>query len=280
MWKTKIKTALVQMAASDRKDDNIRRAVSLVEKAAVQGAAVVVLPECFTFRGKAALKEIRNDIAESLDGQTVKAFQALAKKLKIFLLLGSIYERVPGESRAYNTAVFLGPDGKRKAFYRKRNLFEARIGATTIRERDIFLPGKKYTTIDFQGAKAGIGICYDVRFPEVFRIYSKRKCDIIILPSNFTYETGKSHWEILLRARAIENRCYVLAPNQCGKDNKGVRAYGNSMIIDPWGRVVARASTTKQEIIFATLDQQVVLETRNKFEYRNSKEARSIKSKD
>lgn len=264
MWKTKIKIALIQMSASKNKEDNIRRTVKMVKKAADGGAEMILLPECFYFRGEIEKGELRKNIAEHINGATVKMFQGIAKERGIFIVLGSIYEKTAKEKKLYNTAVFIGPDGKRIASYRKKNLFCAKIGRRRIREEDFFSPGKKIKIIRVGDFFIGAAICYDLRFPEMFRSYAKKGCDMIVVPSNFTYETGKAHWEILLRARAVENKCYVLAPNQSGVDSRGVKAYGNSMVVDPWGNIVARAGTKKQEIVFATIDKRVILEVKKR----------------
>ena len=158
--------------------------------------------------------------------------------------------------------LLIRPDGKLAGIYRKNNLFAARFEKKKIQEADIFDTGKRINVAEGEGFRIGTAICYDLRFSEVFSRYRRKGCDIITVPSNFTYKTGKDHWEILLRARAIENKCYILAPNQVGIDSNRVRAYGNSMIVDPWGRILARAGDNQEEIVFADIDKKEIETTR------------------
>lgn len=266
MWKNskKIDVAVIQMSSTADKARNIARALSMTEEALCKKTNLVVLPECFWFRGNKNLSELKKDIAESGDGETVRRFSRLARMFKAVIVLGSIHEKINAEKYLYNTSIVLGPTGKRVGKYRKRNLFCATINENRIRESNVFSPGTRGAAVACGRFCLGLAICYDLRFPGIFCQYRNRGCDVMIVPSNFTHETGKDHWEVLLRSRAIENQCYVLAPNQCGVDDKGIRAYGNSMIVDPWGRVVVRASATKEEILLATIDKRVILEVRKK----------------
>jgi predicted amidohydrolase len=187
---------------------------------------------------------------------------ALAKKHKVAILAGSICERIPGEKKVYNTSVLINEFGEVAAKYRKTHLFNAVIGKTKVNESQHFLAGRKMVLVNIGIWTAGLSICYDLRFPEFYRKYTKAGADILCVPSAFTKVTGQAHWEILLRGRAIENLCYVLAPNQIGTDGRGIIHYGNSMIIDPWGRILARASHDKEEIIFADLQRNQLTEYR------------------
>ena len=256
----KIKIALVQMRASDDKSKNLERAQGFVEAAVEKGARCVLLPEAFSFRGKGPYGRV----AENMNGETVRRFSGTARRLGISVLLGSVYERVPGRRKVYNTSVFLGPDGKVLGKYRKRHLFQACLAGTEVHEGLYFLSGRRNCVISTGPFLAGCAICYDLRFPESFCFYKKRDCDMIMAPSNFTYETGAAHWEVLLRARAVENRCYVLAPNQCGTDSAGMRSYGNSMVVDPWGKVVARAATAKEDMVFAVIEEEKIRKARQR----------------
>lgn len=260
----KLKIALIQMRAANDKTENIRRATTFVRAAATKGARMVLLPEVFCFRGKLSLRLLRQEVAETVNGPTVKRFQEIARENDIFLVLGSIYEKVPGKKKLYNTAVVIGPGGKKIGHYRKRRLFDARLATGRVCESGIFLPGKKPAVFPIGKFHMGSAICYDVRFPELFRVYREQGCEMVMIPSNFTYETGRAHWETLLRARAVENRCYVLAPAQCGSDAQGRRSYGNSMVVDPWGKVVARAGTKKEEVLIATVRRKDIIKARMK----------------
>lgn len=260
----KLDIALIQMKSGKDKKRNLRRADALLRKAAGQGARVILLPECFIFRGQASPENICREIAETLSGPTVKHFQTVARETKTFLVLGSIYEKIPGCRKCYNTSVFIDGTGKRVGFYRKRRLFSADLKGRRFRESDIFLPGKRPGMFSAGGMTFGSALCYDLRFPDIFQRYARRGCSVLAVPSNFTYETGQDHWEVLLRARAVENKCYVLAPNQYGTDTTGFRAYGNSMAVDPWGKVLARAGSGKQEILKMQIHKAALLKARKK----------------
>lgn len=266
MWKSKktIKVAVIQLFASQNKEANVSRAERLTQQAIQKGAELIVLPECFYFRGELKAKKLYETIAETVDGGVSKLFCEVARKSKVAIVMGSIYEKIKGKNKFFNTSIFIDSTGKRIGVYRKKNLFSAKLRRSDIREADIFIPGKRTKIVQYGRFLFGAAICYDLRFSEMFRFYQKKGCDVVVVPSNFTYETGKDHWEMLLRARAIENQCYILAPNQYGTDSQGMRAYGNSMIVDPWGKILARASTTKEGIIFATLDKRVILNVRKR----------------
>lgn len=260
----KLKVSLVQLRAGEDKSKNLRRAEALIRRAVRSHPDVVLLPECFDFRGKAGGEYLNGEIAEVLRGKTARHFQALARELKIALILGSMHERTAQAFKIYNTTIVIDRSGRRIAHYRKRRLFDARLERGRICEAAVFAPGKRPATAAIEGFLFGCSICYDLRFPEMFRVYARKGCDIIIVPSNFMAETGKAHWEVLLRARAIENQCYVVAPNQCGTDSKGCRAYGNSMVVDPWGKVIARADGQREQIITAVIDKNRIEQARRK----------------
>jgi predicted amidohydrolase len=178
----------------------------------------------------------------------------IAAELKIHLLAGSIHERVSGENRSYNTSVLIGPNGARIAIYRKIHLFDVDIpGRVTVRESDAMLPGSEPVCAESVLGKIGLTICYDIRFPELYRELAFAGALLMTVPSAFTFPTGEAHWEILMRSRAVENQVYVVAPAQFGPNVYGFNDYGNSMIVDPWGRVLARASD-HEDVIVAPID--------------------------
>jgi predicted amidohydrolase len=257
-----MKTAVIQLNATDDKQRNIKKALSFVGQALQKRAEFILLPEVFSFRGRVGAKEGFRDIAEGIPGESLSPLMALARRHKVFILAGSIYERVKGSSRVYNTSVLIDADGSIRARYRKIHLFDAVVGKKSVRESDRFLPGRQLKTASVEKFKIGMSICYDVRFPQMYRAYTRAGADILCIPSAFTRETGMAHWEILLRARAIENLCYVAAPNQAGKNGQGIHHYGNSMIVDPWGTVLARASAGKEEIIFARIRKEEITRRR------------------
>lgn len=259
VWRTFVedenfmKVAVVQFNAKSGKTKNLEKAVNFVEKAIRNKAKFILLPEVFNYRGKPCKKEGFLKVAENIPGSSIEPFLEIAKKKKVFILAGSIYEKVKGFKKVYNSSVLIDDKGKIVAVYRKNNLFEASIDGKKIRESQYFLKGKKIKIARVGKFKMGLAICYDLRFSDIFLKYKKQGVDLLCIPSAFTKKTGRKDWEILLRCRAIENRCYVLAPNQVWKNSQGVECYGNSMIIDPSGKILSRASLKKEEIIYFSL---------------------------
>ncbi len=270
-----MKVALLQFCAGSDKAANLSKALTLSREALGKGAQFILLPEVFNFRGDTSDKELFVKAAEKIPGPSVDAFIPLAKKYNVSFLLGSILEKAPSSSssyrtltivrntQAYNTSVFIDPRGAIAAKYRKIHLFDARIGDKIVREADCFRAGRRPTTVKIGEFRMGLSICYDLRFPGLYQNYARGGVDILTVPSCFTKKTGEAHWETLLRARAIENLSYVLAPNQVGIDARGMQAYGHSMIISPWGDVIARGSGTTQEIIFGEINIEEVRKARH-----------------
>ncbi len=257
-----MKIALLQFCADSDKAANLSKALTLSREAIEGGAEFILLPEIFNFRGDSRNKELFTKATEKIPGPTTDAFVPLAKKHHVSFLLGSILEKAP-QSLAYNTSVFIGPRGTISAKYRKIHLFDARIGDKMIRESDCFRPGTRPATVKIGEFRAGLSICYDLRFPGLYQNYARKGVEILTVPSCFTKKTGEAHWETLLRARAIENLSYVLAPAQVGMDARGLQAYGHSMIVSPWGEVIACGSAEKEEIIFGEIDIEEVNKARS-----------------
>ncbi|HXX32290.1 MAG TPA: carbon-nitrogen hydrolase family protein [Myxococcaceae bacterium] len=232
--------AAVQMASGADKARNLAAAERLVRLAVGRGAALVGLPENVAWMGP---EDERTSAAEPLDGPTLAHFAALARSLGIHLLAGSILETGAPGGRLYNTSVLFGPSGERLAVYRKIHLFDVEVGdGQTYRESAAVAPGQEVVTAETPLGTLGLSVCYDLRFPELYRALSARGAVILTVPSAFTLMTGKDHWEVLLRARAIENQAYVLAPAQGGRHPGDRLTYGHALVADPWGLVVARAS--------------------------------------
>jgi predicted amidohydrolase len=251
--------AAIQMSAASDKGANLERAERLIRLAAARGAALVVLPEMFNWRGR---RSEESAAAEPLDGESLTAMARLARELKIHLVAGSITERAPGQPKNYNTSVLLGPDGGHIAVYRKIHLFDVDLpGRVTVRESDVKLAGSDVVCARTPLGAIGLTVCYDLRFPELYRRLTFSGAQIITVPSAFTFPTGEAHWEPLMRTRAIENQCYVLAPAQFGPNVHGFSDYGNSMIVDPWGRVIARAADQEGAVI-APLDLEYLARVR------------------
>lgn len=243
--------AVVQMNSGDDKRANVDAALEGIDRAAATGARLVALPEVWTYLGPISGNA---EAAETIPGPLTDDLAERAREHGIYLHLGSFFERVEGEERLYNTSLVFGPDGHQIARYRKIHLFDVDLAAdTAYRESTTIAPGEEIVTFDLDGITVGLAICYDLRFPELFRILALRGADLIVLPSAFTMTTGKDHWEPLLRARAIENAVYMVAPGQVGQHPPGLWCYGRSMIVDPWGLVIVQAPDGPG-VISATLD--------------------------
>ena len=233
----KFLAAAIQMLAADDKVANLREAKHWVRHAAEQGACVIALPEVFIWRGS---KNLERELAEPIPGPTSTAMAELARELGIYLLAGSILEEIPGSPKAYNTSLLFDPAGKLSASYRKIHLFDVDLAnGTSLRESATREFGDSVIVADTELCKAGLSVCYDLRFPELYRNLAKRGVDLVFVPSAFTAYTGQAHWETLLCARAIENQVYIIAPDQFGKSVKSFETHGHSMIVDPWGQILA-----------------------------------------
>jgi predicted amidohydrolase len=247
-----LRAAAVQLECSTDVDRNLAEAERLVREAAADDASLVVLPERLDIRG--APKRYA-EVAEPLDGRIVSWARELAAELGIDLVAGSIAEQREGHDRVANTSVHAGPDGELKAVYRKIHMFDVEVGGVEYRESEHSEPAEEVVisqTAD--GLALGLTICYDLRFPELYRILALQGARVITVPANFTRITGAAHWEVLLRARAIENQVFVVAPGQGRGSGPDTDSYGNSMIVDPWGEVLARAGGEGACFVAADLD--------------------------
>ncbi|MBE2253268.1 MAG: carbon-nitrogen hydrolase family protein [Myxococcus sp.] len=232
--------AAVQMTSGADKAQNLARAIDLIRKAAMRGASFVGLPENFAWMGPEAERAAN---ADTLDGATLTTLQGLARELRVTLLAGSVLEAGAPGGRLFNTSVLFGPDGARLGVYRKMHLFDVEVGdGQTYRESAAVAPGAEVVVAQAPLGKVGLSVCYDLRFPELYRKHSEGGAVLLTVPAAFTLATGKDHWEVLLRARAIENQAYVIAPAQQGRHPKERLTWGHAMIVDPWGLVTARAS--------------------------------------
>jgi predicted amidohydrolase len=246
-----VRAAAVQLNSTPDKGRNLETADRLVRRAAAEGAQLVVLPEKWPVLGTGS--DLR-DGAEPLDGPAATWARGVARELGIDLVAGSVSERVPGEEKLRNTSLHIGPDGDVRATYRKVHMFDVEVDGTVYRESDHEEPGDEpVLSATADGVELGLSVCYDLRFPELYRILAVRGARIITVPSAFTLATTRDHWEVLLRARAIENQAFVVAPNQIGEHAPGLRSGGRSMIVDPWGLVLALAPD-EETVITAELD--------------------------
>jgi predicted amidohydrolase len=248
-----VRAAAVQLTATADKATNLETADRLVRAAARDGASLVVLPEKWSVYGT---PEDQRAGAEPLDGPALSWARAIARELEIDLVAGSIAEQVAdsADGRGSNTSVHIGPDGGDRAIYRKLHMFDVLVGGREYRESDGEAPGGEIVLSTLaDGLQLGLTICYDLRFPELYRRLAVDGARVLAVPSAFTEPTTRDHWEILLRARAIENQAFVVAANQVGRHAPGLKSGGRSMIIDPWGIVLAQAADIECHVI-AELD--------------------------
>jgi predicted amidohydrolase len=248
-----VRVSAIQLNSTADRERNLDAADRLTRAAAAAGAQLVVLPEKWPVLGTA---EQTAAGAEALDGPALTWARATARELGIDLVAGSIAERAAdgtGE-RGRNTSVHVGPDGSDRATYRKLHMFDVSVGGREYRESEHEQPGDEIVVSETaDGVELGLSVCYDLRFPELYRELAVRGARVICVPSAFTLATTRDHWEILLRARAIEDQCFVVAANQVGEHAPGLRSGGRSMIVDPWGVVLAQAPDT-ETFITADLD--------------------------
>src|SRR5918992_775258 len=248
-----VRAAAVQLQSTNDSDRNLAAADRLTRAAAADGAALVVLPERLDLRGTA------QDYAAGAEplqaGRPLAWAKETARELGIDLVAGSIAERREGRERVANTSVHVGPDGEVKAVYRKIHMFDVVVGDVEYRESEHSEPADEIVVSETaDGLRLGLTICYDLRFPELYRILALRGARLITVPAAFTRVTGQAHWEVLLRARAIENQVFVIAPGQGRLPGPERDSYGNSMIVDPWGEVLARAGGEGACFVAADLD--------------------------
>ncbi len=259
-----LRVALLQTSAGTDMKANLDEAERLTEQAAREGAQLVLAPENFHMRIPPGQGHLRLERAEDPGGPFSSRFAGLAQRLGIHLLAGSYNQKASDPSLMRNTSLFFGPDGNLLATYDKIHLFDVEIdGHVKAKESALVEPGSSLVTADTPFGRVGLTICYDLRFPELYRSLALMGAEIAFVPANFTLFTGKDHWEPLLRARAIENGIFVLAPGQIGGVDGAFVSYGRSMVVDPWGTVVACASDG-QQILHATIDLDMVQSVRER----------------
>lgn len=246
----KYKIAVVQLDSQNDKGENLKTACRYIDEAAAEGAKLVSFPEVMNLCGENVGEGGGH---ETIPGYTTELLMAKAKEHGIYIHSGSFCEKIPGEERAYNTSVIIDPEGKIIARYRKLHTFDVTLPDGTVCDESARVhPGNEIVTVDTALGRLGMSICYDIRFPELYRIMALDGAQVIFTPASFTMPTGKDHWEPILRTRAIENGCYIVAPGQIGKKVR-FTAYGNSMVVDPWGTVVSRSRDTVG-VIYAEID--------------------------
>jgi deaminated glutathione amidase len=265
-----LRVACIQLTSRSDKAANLEKAEGLVAKAAATGADVVLLPEKWNTIGDA---ETLHAAAEPLErGESVEAMSRWARELGITLVGGSITERRDGREKLSNTSIVFDSDGAIAAVYRKIHMFDVEVGGHVYRESDAEEPGDEPVVVDAEGWPTGLTVCYDVRFPELYRILALQGAHLVSVPAHFTLYTGKDHWELLLRARAVENQYYVAAAAQIGETSPGRLSYGRSLIVDPWGIVLA-AAPDEETVVAAELDRRRLDEVRAKLPSLASRQA-------
>ena len=259
-----LRIAAVQMNSENDVSQNLRTVETRVREAAAKGAKVVVLPENFAFMGGS--DEERRTVAEALpgDGPIATTLKGLAQDLSVFVIAGGMPEQSGDPERPHNTCAVFAPWGDLVAVYRKIHLFDVDVADGQVyHESGAVTPGDTPQVVEVLDTKIGLSICYDLRFPELYRRLVDLGAKVLVVPAAFTLMTGKDHWHVLLRARAIENQVFVLAPAQHGRHPRGRQTYGKSLIVDPWGDVIAQASDG-EGVLIADLDLQRVDDIRNR----------------
>src|SRR4051794_27203525 len=264
-----MKIAAVQMVSTPSVESNLAAARRLIGSAAAAGAGLVVLPEYFCFMGRSDRDKLA--IAEPAgDGPVQHALADAAREHGVWLIGGTLPLAVDVAARAAGTAadrvmnanLVFSPRGELAARYDKMHLFAYDNGRERYDEARTLQPGRTPVAFDADGWRVGLSVCYDLRFPELYRTLARPPCDLLSVPSAFTYTTGAAHWEVLLRARAIENQCYVVAAAQGGTHENGRRTFGHSLVVDPWGEVVACRADDGEGVVVADLDRQRIADVR------------------
>jgi len=245
-----ITTAAIQMSSTPNKGENLDTAERLMRSAASSGACLIALPELWNCHG---LEDVYSENAEPVPGPTTEFLGGLAQELGVYLIGGSILEGDSSSTKVHNTSTFFGPDGRMSAVYRKIHLFDVKAPDREYLESRTMAAGTEIVTAKAGAATIGLSVCYDVRFPELYRLLALRGAEVLAVPAAFTLQTGKDHWELLLRARAVENQAYVAAPAQWGRKADGRWTYGRSIIVDPWGTVLSQCPD-RDGYALATLD--------------------------
>jgi predicted amidohydrolase len=254
------RVAAIQLNVEHDDATVLARCGSLIAEASGKGARLVVLPERFCQWAPDSTPE---SLTQSIPGHLAEWLAGQAQEYDIYLVGGSILERDPSAPRAYNTSVMFAPDGSVIGRYRKIHLFDAVIDGVTHGESDTITAGDDPILVETPLGAVGLTVCYDVRFPELYRILAARGMEIATIPAGFTRVTGRAHWEILVRARAIENQCYVIAAGMCGRSSPARDFFGHSMIVDPWGTVLGELADT-ESVVIADLSSDALHEIRER----------------
>ncbi len=261
---SEIRVAAVQLSSGAHPATNVERASELVRGAAREGAAYIQLPEYFNFRGAPSRYSA---VAETIPGPTTDAMATLARELAVVIHVGSMFERSSHPDKSFNTSVVIDANGEILATYRKGHLFDVNVPGEVVHEESRHIaPGDQLSVVDACGLRLGLSVCFDLRFAELYRQLSLHGATVLAVPSSFAVSTGLVHWEVLLRARAIENHAYVIAAAQAGTSEDGVSSYGHSLIIGPWGEVLAESDVDGEDVIYATITGEEVARRRSQID--------------
>jgi len=252
MGDVEITVAALQLTSGADEVHNVERALALLEDAIARGATYIQLPEYFNYYGSASRYE---QVAELIPGPLTRRLGELALAHRVTIHVGSMLERSRDATQFFNTSVVIGRDGEVRATYRKVHLFDIEVpGEVSYRESRAIGAGRELVTVELEEFTLGLSICFDVRFPELYRTLALRGATVLAIPSAFNARTGRAHWEVLVRARAIENLCFVIAAAQAGTTAQGLASYGHAMIVDPWGEVLATSDAAGEDVVVASID--------------------------
>jgi len=265
MSSSKFKIALIQLLVSASKQTNISHACKLISEAASQGARLIVLPECWN--SPYGVKYFPQYAETIPDGETTNALKQCAKQNNIYLVGGSIPERDDSTGKLFNTSTVFNPQGDLVGKFRKMHLFDIDIpGKITFKESDALCPGNELATFDIEDFRIGIAICYDIRFPLLASLYAKRGCHLLLYPGAFNMTTGPAHWQLLLRARALDNQIYVGGISPAHDEQAEYKAWGHSALVDPWGTLLDECEMT-EKIIYGDIDLEHLKTIRKQLPY-------------
>ena len=260
MKSNEVRVAAVQLTSGADPENNLERAVALVLQAIEQGATYVQLPEYVNYRGPTKYYVV---VAETIPGPTTSRLAEIAKEHLVTIHVGSVLERSDEPRKSYNTSVVLAPSGEIAATYRKGHLFDVNVpGEIEHLESKDIVAGDHLIVADLGGFTLGLSVCFDLRFPEMYRQLCLNGATVLAVPSSFAVATGRVHWEVLLRARAIENHAYVIAAAQAGTTAEGLSSFGHSMIVGPWGEVLAESDSDHEDVLVVTIDPDEVARRR------------------
>lgn len=254
----KLIVGLAQMNSTEEVDENLNKVECFFLEASEKNVDFLLFPEVFNFRKTGKFSKLS---PEPLDGKSISKVKDFSSRYQKICLAGSFCEKIPGSNKVHNTSVLINK-GTIVAVYRKIHLFDSYLEYATVQESKWYKAGDQPQMAKIGNFCLGMSICYDLRFPELYRYYASKGVNVLLIPSSFTKPTGQAHWEVLCRARAIENQCFVLAPNQVGKGAAGIETFGNSLVVDPWGNIIGKGDSGSEKLVTAEIDLVKLAESR------------------